>query len=78
MAFTQQDLDAVNKAILDLVTGLRKTTVTFSSDAGNRSVTYQQAGLRDLKSVRSEIERYLNSQAGSAKKRIARVTTIRA
>lgn len=57
MAYTQADLDAVQKAIVSLATGRRATMVQFS---GGNMVQYAQAQLDELRALATSIERQLN------------------
>lgn len=59
MAYTQADLDAVNKAILDLSTGNRVTSVTFSS---GQSVEYAPAKLSELRALAASIATQLGTR----------------
>lgn len=59
-SFTEQDLQAVNAAIIDLVTGKARTTVSVAG----RSVTYQTTQLSDLRALRTEIKAELASAQG--------------
>ncbi len=52
MAYTTEDLDAVDEAILKLVKGERIVRVSMSE---GRSVEYAQADLRKLREIRAEI-----------------------
>lgn len=52
MAFSQEDLDRVNAAILALATGERVVSVTMPS---GRSVQYAAADLHSLQALKSHI-----------------------
>jgi len=70
MAYTQDDLSAVQAAVIALATGKRVVKVMLSS---GKMIEYDSAGLKDLKQLRSEIQSELNSAAG--KRRFFRTTT---
>ncbi len=57
MAYTQEDLDSVNQAILDLATGKRSTRVTV--DGITRE--FQAINLDELKGLKAEIIAGLDS-----------------
>lgn len=56
MAYTTEDRDAVKAAIIALASGTRKTSVTFSSQAGSRTVQYGATQLKDLRELLEMIE----------------------
>lgn len=58
MAYTNDDLIAVRTAILSLASGTRKTSVSFSSAAGSRTVAYGAGNLKELR----ELEEYIEGQ----------------
>lgn len=60
MAYTNDDLAAVKQAIIDLATGKRRVTVSFSTTAGSSSVSYGQADIATLRALRDEIQKELN------------------
>ncbi|SCY44864.1 gpW protein [Desulfoluna spongiiphila] len=70
MAYTQDDLSAVQTAIISLATGKRVVRVMLSS---GKTIEYDTAGLKDLKTLRSEIQAELNAAAG--KRRFFRTVT---
>jgi len=55
VAYTQDDLAAVRAAIVKLATGQMRVTVSFSSAAGSRTVTYKSANLDELRKLEQEI-----------------------
>jgi hypothetical protein len=56
MAYTNDDLIAVRTAIIRLASGSRKTSVTFSSAAGSRTIQYAATNLDDLRALEELIE----------------------
>lgn len=52
MAYTQSDLDSVRAAIVELATGARAIQVTI----GNKTITYTQTKIDNLKALCSDIE----------------------
>ena len=56
MAYTQEDLQAVSKAVIDLATGRRVTMVQFS---GGHMVQYEQIQLEELRALETTIARQL-------------------
>ena len=55
-AYTQDDLDAVNAAIRQIIEGKRRVSVSVAG----RSVDYQSTDLDKLRALRSEIVREVN------------------
>ena len=70
MAFTSDDLAAVQSAIVELATGKRVVKILFSN---GETVEYGTASLVELKLLRSEIWAELASTAGT--KRYIRTVT---
>jgi len=62
--YTNDDLTAVQAAIIDLATGKRVVKVMLSS---GKTIEYDTAGLNGLKTLRAEIQSELNSAAGTRK-----------
>lgn len=58
MAYTAQDLAAVDTAIVTLTTGGRVTEIRFT----DRLVKYQDITVSDLRKLRSDIARQLGPQ----------------
>lgn len=61
MAFTSDDLTAVQSAIMELATGKRVVKILFSN---GENVEYGAASLVELKLLRSEIQSELASASG--------------
>jgi len=70
MAYTQDDLSAVQAAVIALATGKRVVRVMLSS---GKTIEYDTTGLKDLKLLRAEIQAELNAAAG--KRRFFRTVT---
>ncbi|VVS95346.1 gpW family head-tail joining protein [Desulfoluna spongiiphila] len=70
MAYTQDDLSAVQAAVIALATGKRAVRVVLTS---GKTIEYDTAGLDDLKTLRAEIQAELNAAAG--KRRFFRTVT---
>ncbi|HCY86674.1 MAG TPA: phage tail protein [Desulfobacteraceae bacterium] len=62
MSYTQDDLNSVQAAILDLATGKRVTKVSFSN---GEVVEYGLASLDGLKTLRATIQSEIDSAAGN-------------
>lgn len=62
MAFTSDDLTAVQTAIMELATGKRVVKITFSNE---ETVEYGAASLAELKLLKSEIQSDLSAAAGT-------------
>lgn len=62
MAFTSANLTTVEEAILALASGQRIVSFTI----GDRTFTYGQAQLNDLRALRDEIKSEVGAAAGSA------------
>lgn len=62
MAYTTDDLTAVESAIVELATGKRVVKISFSN---GEVVEYAPSSVNDLKVLRSEIQGELNSDAGT-------------
>ena len=60
MAFTPTDLTNVQTAIMALAMGTRKVSVSI----GNKTISYSQAQLGDLRALREEIVAEVGSAAG--------------
>jgi hypothetical protein len=59
MAWTNDDLTAIRSAIMRLVTGAQRVTVSFSTTAGSRTVTYKSADLKELRALEQQISEAL-------------------
>ena len=57
MAYTQSDLDLLDKAILDFALGRRKETVVI----GEHTVRFAEVTLADLQNLRSVVASQLSS-----------------
>jgi hypothetical protein len=62
MAFTSDDLTAVQSAIVELATGQRVVKISFSN---GQNVEYEAAGLNGLKLLRSEIQAEISAAANT-------------
>ena len=60
MAWTQADADQVRAAIVALAAGKRVVTVTYAGPP-ERSITYGQAQLGELRALLSEMDRSVNA-----------------
>jgi len=58
MAYTAQDLAAIDRAIVALTTGERVTEIRFA----DRTVKYQNATANELRALRADIARQLGPQ----------------
>jgi hypothetical protein len=60
--WTQEDIDALKAAILALATGTAVQTVTFGGPP-ERTVTYQQVQLPELRSLLAEVSGAVNARS---------------
>ncbi|MBI9092189.1 MAG: hypothetical protein JEZ12_23500 [Desulfobacterium sp.] len=70
MAYTSDDLTAVQGAIVELATGKRVVKISFSN---GQNVEFGAAGLAGLKTLRSEIQAEISAEANT--KRYFRTVT---
>lgn len=64
MAYIANDLLSVEAAILSLVQGTRKVSLTM----GDKSITYDKADLPELRTLRAEINAELSATATTRKR----------
>lgn len=65
MAWTQADLDAVDTAIMKLVSGERVVTIGYTgAGQSNRSASYGIVQLGELRALRAEIQRAVSGTPG--------------
>lgn len=62
-AWTNDDLQAVKTAIIDLIQGKRRTTISVAG----RSVSYTQVNLKELREMRDEIAASLVRASGKSR-----------
>jgi low affinity Fe/Cu permease len=58
--YTIQDLQNVEKALMQLALGEKVVSFSRSSAAGSQMVTFNQAQVTDLERLRMQIQRYLH------------------
>lgn len=58
--YTPQDLQNVEKALMQLALGEKVVSFSRSSAVGSQMVTFNQAQVTDLERLRMQIQRYLN------------------
>lgn len=68
MAYTQQDLEAIRKAIVDLAAGNRVVRVQI----GDQSTQYAEADLAKLEALEARVEADLANQTGRRRPRVFR------
>lgn len=61
--WTQDDLNAVKAALMDLATGASSTRIQFSSGAGTRSIDNTPLAIKDLEALLAKIQISLNRSA---------------
>lgn len=59
--WTEDDRDAIKKALMGLVSGSRLVRTTHSSEAGQRAYEYGQADIPQLKQLLAEITASLDA-----------------
>lgn len=60
MAWTSSDLSSIETAILNLVSGSRAVSVTFSD---GKTIRYHETDLQHLRSLRNEIRSEVNASS---------------
>lgn len=57
--YTQQDLQNVEKALLQLALGEKVVSISRSTAVGSQTITFNQTQIADLERLRAQIKRQL-------------------
>lgn len=69
--FTQQDLENVEKALLQFALGEKVVSISRSTAVGSQTITFNQTQIADLERLREQIKRCL----GQSRSDIIKVST---
>lgn len=57
--YTKQDLENIEKALLQLALGDKVVSISRSTAVGSQTITFNQTQISDLEKMRSQIKRHL-------------------
>lgn len=69
--YTQQDLQSIEKALLQLALGEKVVSISRSTATGSQTITFNQTQVADLERLRAQIKRHL----GQSRSDIIKVRT---
>lgn len=69
--FTQQDLENVEKALLQFALGEKVVSISRSTAVGSQTITFNQTQIADLERLREQIKRHL----GQSRSDIIKIST---